>query len=319
MFRSLAFVLATSLTALHASAGVINDFNLIALGNVTGTSEVEGRTLVFGNINGSAKNFAVNSAALTKPVTTPGVNQQDGLIVGGKVHGTIQVNQGGVRVGGSSTGAHINNADYTTFNDAEIPSLLSQTLTEIGQTTSYLNSLTANSTANLKDMNKAIFTSTPGVDRTAVFDLDASLFKRNGSMDLQGDLDADLFLFRFDDIKIAGGTAFNVFNEEFGLDKFQERIVWYFPNATTVTLPNGLGGSVIAPLADLTLRSPIEGTVVANNVHLTGEIHLPSTTLDIPTVPGRDPDSDGSVPEPSSMATFALLAIGGLLRRRSRA
>lgn len=300
---------------LFANASFANslaDFNLIVLGDLTtGTSEVEGRTLIFGDITASSTlNFGILPESISTPTSTPGVAQNDSLIVGGQTFTQLNVNNGNARFGGAPTSVTINNnAGSVTFNDAAaIAPILNTVTADIAATTTFFDSLTANSTANLNDFNLAIFNSNPGTDNIAVFDLDASFFSRNGTVDLQGNLSADLFLFRLldeDTTTLDVSTALNFFANEFNDDAFQSRIAFYLPNVELLDLPNGIGGAVIAPNADVTFGSPLEGTVVVNNLALNSEIHLPA--LDT-----------SAIPEPSSLALLAGGALFAGMRRRRK-
>lgn len=299
-------VVASSLLAggVTASATALTDFGLIAFGDLDGTSNVQGRTFVGGDIVGGTKDF-VTQPRTPGPVSTTGLNEADGLIVGGQIFPQqIQVNnQSNVRVGGASTDARINNAQLVTFSDPEVPTIAASITADVAATGSFLAGLTANSTVDLSDGNNAVFNSTPDASGVAVFELETSFFNRNGGFDLEGNLDADFFVFLVNGSgDFRSGTALNVFNNEFGQDEFLERIVFSFAGFDSVELSNGLGGSVFAPDADFTLRSPVRGTVVANNVNLLAQIGLPTS----------------SVPEPG---TAALVLAGGamLLRRRKAA
>lgn len=329
MVRPLSVLCVALLSSVSASAGVLNDFNMIAFGNLTGTSEVEGRSLVEGNIVGNAKNFAIRDGAIANPTSTKGVAQTDSLIVGGQVQTTIQVNRGNVLIGGtqykgSQNPVQINNSPSVKYQQ-DVQGILTQAKAEIGQIESYFKSLTVNSVIDFKKDNVVQFVSNP-VKGISVFDTDASMFKRNGVMDLVNAVDSglaptgDLFLIRVSGEQIDTSGGLNVFDNEFKKDSgYQQRIVWYFPEATSLDVAKGLGGSVIAPRANIRLGSPIEGTVVGRDINLTAEIHLP--TLMLPALPTPSSDTPAKVvPEPASIASFGFMlcaAIAGYWRRKS--
>ena len=281
--KTIGMAAALMLSASSAFGGAFGDFNLIVTGDLTGTSEVEGRTLVFGNISGGAKNVAVASSALSSPSTVAGLNQNDALIVGGQVLSTVQVNHGRARIATAAAGGTINNAESVIYSDTGVGTVISAATSDIAQTDTWISGLTANSSVDLSDFNNAKFTAhaTGGI---AVFDISSSFFSRNGTFDLLGDTSADLFVIRVSGSgSLTSGSALNVFANEFGQDAFQSRIVWDFSDFDgNLHLTNGLGGSVFAPSADLSLGSPIEGSVVAHNVNLSSEVHLPTTGLVIP-------------------------------------
>ncbi len=82
-----------------------------------------------------------------------------------------------------------------------------------------------------------------------------------------------------------------------GTSEYADKIVWYFPELETLTT-TVLYGSVFAPTTDLTIgAAEINGSVVADNVELNGEVHLPYASW----------DSQNTVPEP---ATVLLLGLG---------
>lgn len=118
--------LAMALGSVEVAAGVLGDFNLVVLGDViSGTSEVEGRSIVLGDIRSSnTQNYAIFSQSMSDP-STPGVNSSDTLLVGGRIYNNLNVNHGGVRVGGPGAGAAINNADYLNTNDSGVAGIAS--------------------------------------------------------------------------------------------------------------------------------------------------------------------------------------------------
>tara|TARA_A100001391_G_scaffold152707_1_gene110500 strand:- start:915 stop:1904 length:990 start_codon:yes stop_codon:yes gene_type:complete len=321
MFRYSGVLFAVLLSSVSASAGVLSDFNLIAFGNVTGNQHVDGRVLVGGNISGGTKVLAMQSGATSSLAKTPGVSSADGLVVGGQILSETHVNNGNVRVGGAASGRvnNVNSPNTISYKDKSVAGIVADARAEVARTTDYFDSLTANSMVKL-GMNSSQFTSTP-VDGIAVFDVDLKFFMGNGGPDLMGDLSADLFLFRVTDFdatdkykmeSIKASSSFNAFNNEFGQKSFQQKIVWYFPGTETLDLRNGIGGAVIAPDASITFNSQMGGTVVANDVNLRGEIHLPSLAL--PPIP----TSTSAAPEPATIASVGLILCGALIGRRRR-
>lgn len=293
------------LFAAGASAMSVSDFNLIAFGNVTGTSEVEGRSAIFGDLSGNSKTFVTRAAGLSDPVFTPGLMVNDGLIIGGSVSGgPMNINLGAdTRVAGPGNAGSVNpNGGQEFFNDAAVPGILAAIQTSVLSTESFFDTQTVNSNIDLTDLNKAVFEATP-VGGIAVFEISSTqLFNRNGQFDLTGDLSADLFLIRVtgsDDINTSG---LNPNSFEFNDPAFQSRIAFYFQDAdgnTDLQFNGGLGGALLAREANLTITNPLEGTVVAGDVALNSEIHLPTLI----------------VPEPS---TAMLVGLGLLLLGRRR-
>ncbi len=323
MFRYSSVVFAVLLSSVSASAGVLHDFNMIALGNVTGRSHVDGRSLVFGDITGGAKDFAQHNLADSGPVSPGATYGKHGLVVGGRVLTDIKVNHGEALIGGAK-GSRIDNAK-STYGDAGVNDIISDAQAEIARVTSYFDGLTPNGSVDLdsdKLNNAKFFTDQKlGVDGVAVFDVDSQFFSRkNGIASFSDYLKnaGNLFLIRDDNTEITLSSGFNLdAGSEFGSDLFRSRIVWYFPNAKTVNLRSGLGGSLIAPLANINFSSNITGTVVGNNIHLGAEIHLPSLMLPpLPTPPSLA--APQSVPEPMSIASFGLILCGALAERRRR-
>lgn len=308
--RACLTAIAIAFVATDSAAGVLNDFNLIVLRNVvSGTSEVEGRTIVFGDIrNSNAQNYAIFPESMSVP-TTPGVNTSDTLIVGGRNFNNLNVNNGGVRIGGSGTSAPINNADYVSTNDAGVAGITAHVSQQVDAITNFFDGLTVNSSVNTSDFNKAVFNSTQGSGGISVFEVNHQFFNRNGTIDLAGDLTADLFLIKVNGASdITSGNAFNVKTAEFSNDSFQEKIVWYFPNATNLNLVNGIGGALVAPNASFRFGTPVEGSIVVKDLRLTSEVHLPTLEYEYEVIP-----------EPGTGALCVVGAVVMINRRRRKA
>ena len=96
---------------------LLKEYNLITLGDVTSTSEVEGNALIGGNVNGGQYNMHstsnANVASLTVAGNTTGnINTKGkGVNVGGDVAGSININDGGDAYVQSVSGSLQNNAN----------------------------------------------------------------------------------------------------------------------------------------------------------------------------------------------------------------
>ncbi|TWT64723.1 collagen-binding domain-containing protein [Allorhodopirellula solitaria] len=325
MIRHLIVVGSLLLSAASASAGVLKDFNLIAFGNVSGKSHVHGRSLIFGDIVKGTMDFAQDKLVDSGPVTPGASYENDGLILGGQLKTNIKVNNGNAKLKEAQiAGAKIDNAK--TIYDADgVQAILDDARAEVDRLTSYFDTLNANSKTDLADMNNAKFITTPGKDGVAVFDLTEQVGqpyffdRKNGGASLVGDPEptGDLFLIKDDATSINFLSGLNLNMNEFNKASFLDRIVWYFPNATTVNVNGALNGALIAPNATIDFQSNITGTVVGNNVVLSAEIHLPNLALPpLPTVPPTPPTS--AAPEPASIASFGVLLCAALAHRRHR-
>ena len=278
----------STLGAGRAGATPISDFNLIAFGNLEGTSEVEGRAAIQGNVSTGSTNYVTRAAGLSSPVSTNGLGVLDGLIIGGNVTGNpINVNNGAnTRIGGT-TGAIINSngGGSVTENDAGVADIFADINFAVQSAETFFGSQTVNSTIDLSDGNRVVFDSNP-VGGISVFQASSiDLFMRNGQFDLVGDLSADLFLIQVTGSNDISTSGLNPNSFEFNDDAFQSRIVFFFEDAdenTDLQFNGGLGGSILARLADLEVTTSLEGTVIVNDITLNGEIHLPTASVPIP-------------------------------------
>ena len=331
-------LITASLVALPAQAqsiaglDALRTWNLVVLGDLTSSSEVEGRTFVGGDLNGSSSNYQIRTPA-DSPYDVPGLtvvgdvngsvknlNNGSGALIGGNVNSGFNLNGAPqtVKVGGTVANTNVNNNTLQSGLAASDPafavdlqqraSLLSSSLTDMSRT---LGGLTANSELVISG-NRGTFNAAPNADGVAVFNITAADLNRIGEIqfNLNG---ADTAI-----VNVAGSSV--TLNDNFlgGTNGLGEHVIWNFPDASQINSTTAWGGSVLAPFAAATTGNYIEGSAVFGSLVQNGEFHLGTYTgsYDPPaTVPGG-----GGGPTPVPEGTIGLFAMGviGLWAMRRR-
>jgi choice-of-anchor A domain-containing protein len=254
-------------------------------------------------IGGSIQDFDFNG--------TPG-----NLFVGGNLNNHINVNSnsvtyGGANPGGSSPATHDATLAAGGANDlhAALSIRLADLTADLTALSDALSGLT--SLGTITSLNSPLDYS-GATNGYAVFTMTEAAFEQqNGNFDalfsgvpagmttIVNVLGTDL---------VEGGGANN--NYVGG----NQSVIWNFHDATSLSL-KGFHGSVLAVNADVTNSSAIEGSIVAKNFTLNGEVHLGTFagTGNFLAPPA------GGVPEPASWAMMLVGfgAIGSALRRPS--
>lgn len=292
---AIGLLLAGSLSLSAQSLSALSTYNVITRGNFSTNSDVEGRVLVGGNFTGTNSSNIGNKLQGKVP-SNDLVFRVQGNISGGN---PINLNAGSLEVGGSTNGRIVNfngggslksnpNADYSAIiNDL---ALASTVLDQLGPNSNVL--MPADQPAAFK------FVATPDSNGLAVFSINGSdLFSNskvqqielvaNGATDILINVNGAQINWQY-------GNLVGLFTQA----GWRDNIVWNFADATTINFGgHNMMGQVLAPNADITTSGVIDGSVVANSLTTTSEVHLPGYNGNIPLQ---------SVPEPS----FALL--GGL-------
>ena len=299
-------LLAAAIVMLSSQAAratpILNSFNLVVGGNLVSNSEVEGRTLVGGNLSGTASNYGI---ALTPSSAFSGI---DSLIVGGDITAAnVNVAAGDVRVGGVATGnVNRNGVGSDLFqHDSTVSGVLSSVLGQLQSWSSYFGSLTPNSTVNNPAGPSGLtFNATAGPDRRAVFHIDGTVFSdpQSQQFDLVAGPGIDLMIVN------VYGTSVN-FNEGnfvggFTSPAIRPLLVWNFVEAQTLELNRSWFGTIMAPGANLRTSTVIDGSVfIGGDFDQRAEVHLPLLNA---------AQGDAPVPEPATIGlmSVALLALG---------
>lgn len=274
-----------------AHATVLSDWNLIVRTNVSSSSEVDGSTLIGGNLVGTS-NYTVQG------VTNPtGV----GLAVGGNVSGgAISVNNGGNFRFNGTVSSIINLSGGNSAPDPTIPAQVTSAFNQVASISSSLASLVANGTLDGGGNMNAVPTNLGG-QLVAVYNLTPSQWSSLGQLNLNFGAASSVII----NVLTPGNISFvappNLIG---GFNQANSgKILWNIPNATNVTVGNSFNGAILAPNADLKLLSgAINGTVVVNSIsQQSAEIRRSTYT--------------GYIPAPGAMG---LLGLAGLVASRRR-
>ncbi|QWC57226.1 choice-of-anchor A family protein [Erythrobacter sp. 3-20A1M] len=330
-FSAMASVAVTLLATPAAAAPVITgtdamrEWNLIVLGDLKSSSEVEGRTFVGGNLNGNSSNYQIKQVA-------PSSNGTPGLTVVGDVNGGTKNLQGGANVGGTvNSGFNLNgpaqtvNAGGAVKNTNVNQNTVNQNLN--GTNPAFAAGLAAQGNALTQSLG-ALSTDLSGMTATNIADF---TFNRGTFNVLPDSMGQAVFSITGDQLNSIGEIQFNlngaktvvinvagkdiVLNDNFlgNSNGLGTNVLWNFYQATTIRNSTAFYGSVLAPNAAATLGNFIQGSTVVKSAVQNGEVHLGA-------LGGEFNPTAGGVPEPTTWAMLVLGfgLIGGMMRSAKR-
>ena len=296
--RNLSIGAAIAIAATTATADVFQDWNLVVRNDLNITSEIDGSTMVGGNISGTS-NYAVQAVTAASG---------EGLVVGGNIAaGTnVQINNAGnLRIAGSVNGTANLNGGGSQLNDPSAATMVNNAMTAAENLSSFFSTFAATGTIDgAGNMSSAAHTSIDA-QNVAFYTLNQSSINGLGQLNLNFGA-ADTVVINIDGSASAGTInltappniigGFNQANSS--------RIVWNFVNTTEVIINNSFNGMILATNAHLDLNGGgVNGSVFVNSADLDAEIRLNTY--------------QGALPTPGSLALLSL----GLLaaNRRQRA
>ncbi len=296
--RSLLVLFAGLLLTCGVSRAVsLLDYNVIVTNNASYTlGDITGNMAVGGNL------------------TTGGPAVFNGSVtVGGKVSGSLTVNNGTLTYGSIAENISINPHNLTkssgSFNVSPYTAVMQQWST-------YYQGLTANSSLLPQtNYNNPTFAATPGGDNVAVFNVDGSVFSDSNYQNgwRFSDLTSDMTV-----VINVSGTDIKFTKGNFNSTGFASNIIWNFYEATTIDL-SAMGGSfegtILAPYATLIISDrQINGNVYVEDLQAYNtEIHYVGYSGSTPT--GYSPPT--AVPTVSAFwAALPILGAMGLWRYR---
>lgn len=265
------------------SAGtILADFNAVIYGNATTPSDVEGAIVVGGD---------ASAATIYNNPTSGTLAGFGALTVYGNTSGnSINIDNGGSAYVAGTKGAPVNfngggsyiAAPSYSITDFQTPlNGLSQSLSLLAAT-SYLPATG----------NNEVISATPGSDGIAVYNITAAQLSAIPSFQIMLN-GASTVVFN-----VSGNATYNA-NDESGTTG-ANNIIWNFYDATSVAINTQIGGTVLAPHANVSNGNQIDGALVAASWTGSGELHDYAFNGTLPST---------NVPEP---ATLAILGVGCL-------
>lgn len=303
---------------------ILQQFNLVALGDMTAGGDVEGRTFVGGDLKGGSATF------YTRPKSAS-LSEYAALMVGGDVEGSwknvngsgdaeiagdvaqMNMNGGKAFIGGSIKGAV--NGQKQVGADVAVPDYFEETLQALSLNLAALDGKSAVALSGARPNQKATFNAAPDGDGLAVFDIEdgGAFFASIGEIafNLNG---ADTIL-----INVGGLDIDVVANFLGGVGaQIASLAIWNFHEAVSLDFNREFFGSVLAPYAQVQNSNALNGSIVAQSLIQRGAVRLPGFSGSLPEFSLAD---EPSVATPEPAMGLALLA-GGLaliaVRRRAR-
>ena len=271
-------------TAISA-VDVLQEYNLIVLGDALVSTETEGPVYVGGNLTGSGL-YGVNPDGL------PNGSLGGTLVVGGDVNGEVRLFSGNAVVGGSINNPIFNNGGGTITQGASV---------DTGGVAAAFNALSGalsqltDTGGSITGGQNAVFNSVAGPSGLAVFNVADSVFDSISNLTFNtGDLTTVVNV-SGTNIDLGGGFNFNS-------GSFTSEVIFNFFEAETLVISTAFSAAILAPLAEGEINGGrTEGSVVLGSL-------VQSVEVDGPLFDGPLPPPPTELPAPGPL----LLILAGL-------
>lgn len=304
-------IVAGASTAQAASFGAADGYNVFVFGDMTQSSDAEGRVAVGGNA--TFTNFGIGD----RLENSNGTDTR--LVVGGD----LTYNGGQVFGGGAVVGGQVNTG--VNFNCSPDCNVSQGNPIDFDAAKTYLNGLSSHLggldvTGNTEYKWGGIWLQGNNSDLN-VFTIDGSEFNGKSYLNLAGVGNDSTVVFNI------LGDAVNIANFGMNLGGLDpSKVLFNFTEATQVqTTGFSFAGSVLATQANVTFNNGnVEGKLIANSVSGSGEFHnfnfdgqVPEYLPPTPEPPGLE-DDPTTVPEPAALVGLVMVGASFALRRRVR-
>ena len=258
-------------TALSDLVTAMGRYDLITLGDLSTSSDVEGRTFV-GNdlISGNSATFAIRQPRDPSDRTFVVVRN---LVAGNP----LNLNAGSLLLGGNRNNRIINfNGGGSLIADSSLTNTTMTTILKEGSAN--LAKLTANNSVTMPGSQPGPFRfEVTNVNQgVAIFQIKASdLFDNTKVQQIELTPNQAQTIV----INVAGATVNWQYGNMVGNlanQSWRANLIWNFYEATTIDLDGkNFMGALLAPLATVKAGGPIDGSVAVRSLTTTGEVHLP--------------------------------------------